>query len=280
MVDYLKEMLNSWKLYKNNLIILVIFLFSSFAFILFLGIAALEFLLIFLIGTGGSFTFANFTFSPLVITLITLFLIINYLLSTLLNSFFQSMLLVMYDQICRKGKTSLNNLIVAGKKYLYINFKIKVLRLFFIYLLPLIVLFILPLLFLISKQYVISIILAILFGGIYFIYLIFVMFGLLFLHPIITTTKSKSAIAILKQSFNYLFNMHISIFATWGLGTLLSIAVMIVMFPLVIMERLMATIFPPIVALTIPIRTIIQVFLVYYIGLFKFKIYYTENKIK
>lgn len=280
MVDYIKEITNSWKLYRKNLIVLIPFLLSLLAFLVFFVFAAFECLFIFFIATGSSFAFENFIISPFIVFLLIFFSIIDIILLTLLNSYFESMILVMYDQVCLKGKTSLTNLFANGKTYLYLLFKVKLLKNFIICLLPFLIMSILPLILFLKKHFLLGILFSGLFGFIYLIYLFFVTLGLLFLQPIITTTKNKSAIELIKKSFKYSFNASTVTITTWGLGVVLSFAINIVLLPLIIIERLLTMIFPLIVVITIPLRTFIQLFMMYYILMFRFKVYYSENKIK
>lgn len=280
MVDYLKELKQSWALYLNNLVILLPFVLSTIGLLIVLLFAGLEFLLITFLATGTSLVFENFVFSPLVIGLIIIFCVIDFFLLILLNSYFESMIIAMYKEICLKRKTSMASLFPSGRKYMFVLFKIKLLKFFILYLLPFLVLSIFPLLAFVSRKFILGIVLSLIFGLIFILYSFFLTLGFFFLQPIITTEKNRSAYHLIKKSFNYFFQYPVIVFATLCISVALSIVVTMVLLPIMIMERIIGIVFPPILIITVPIRVIVQVFLLYFVGLYKFKIFFSANNIK
>ncbi|MBT4540336.1 hypothetical protein HOC35_02385 [Candidatus Woesearchaeota archaeon] len=280
MVNYLKELKQTWKLYLNNLIVLLPAFFSTIAFLLVLLLAGLEFLFITLLATGSTFVFDNFVFSSLIITLIVLFSIFDLVLLILINSYFEGMIIGMFKDVCIKRKTSMASLLPFGKKYVFTLFKIRLFKFFILSFFPLIILSIIPSLLFIFKNYIFGIIITILFSLIFIVYSLFIMFGFFFIQPIITTENNTNLFFLVKKSFTYSFQNPTLVFATFGVGIVLGILTSMALLPVIIIERIMAIVFPLIIFVTVPIRVIVQFFITFFVALFKFKVYYSENKIK
>ena len=189
----------SWNDLKNNLVI--------FLPIVFVVIMAIAFILLVVLEVFA-FISAGFIVKDLTIGLLGASILIGFLdiiLLILIAAIIGSMYLGLLNPIVNKKKAIVKDMWAGVNKFTAINFKVNMIKLS-IFLLPLIILGLLTfLVFTLSKTA--GIVLVVIFGILYFIYFIIaalvMVFGFLFLEPIISMDKIRSPIELMKMSLQY-----------------------------------------------------------------------------
>ncbi|MBS3152025.1 hypothetical protein J4230_01305 [Candidatus Woesearchaeota archaeon] len=256
----------SWMGMKNNLIVFLPLVYSIALGLVFLIMMLLEFLLFIGLLPDPRVELIRFLYFAVPIGLIDILLLI--LLTSVINAMYINLL----NLVSRDYKATNKDLLQGIKKYAYLYFKVQMIK-FSIILIPILILGLIIFLgFLISKLF--GLLLVVILGLILFIYIIlaslFMVFGLLFLEPIMTTIKLSSAIELIKLSFKYAKNNYTHIFITW----LIMFAINFVLS--IIVEF---TFFSPFVILIIPIILLVIVRIVanIWLRIFLFNSYFNKN---
>ena len=255
----------SWNDLKSNLVVFLPIVFVVIMAIAFIFLVVLEFGIAYVINSAID----NGSYFPLVLMGV-IWGIIDLILLIYLASAVESMYIGLLNAITTKKKAHTTDMWLGFRKFTSINFKVNMIKLS-IFLLPLIILGLLTfLVFILSKTA--GIILAIIFGILYLIYIIIaalvMVFGFLFLEPIISIGKIRSPIALMKLSLKYTRENLGQVFVTWVIiffiSSFIGGMVQLVSLPANIMPSLFLIFIPFIIILyiiSIIVRAWLQIFL-------------------
>ena len=251
----------SWNDLKNNLVIFLPIIFVVIMAIAFILLVVLEVIVSLTINS----TIDNGSYFPLVLMGVV-FGFIDLILLIYLASAVESMYIGLLNAITIKKKANTTDMWGGFRKFTSINFKVNMIKLS-IFLLPLIILGLITfLVFTLSKTA--GIILAVIFGILYLLYALiaalFMVFGFLFLEPIISIGKIRSPIALMKLSLRYTRENLGHVFITWiimfFISSVIGGMVQVVSLPANIMPSLFL-IFIPIIILFYVVSIIVKAWL-------------------
>lgn len=206
MADYSDILRDSWKGFRNNLILFIPYLIGlCLTAILVLLIIGEVVLLVFATGiTLSSFLtldILNIMQTPKFILIASISLVIDMILMLLIRSYIGSIYIGMYKDIAETGKTNIKDMFSYGKKYFNTNLKVAILKLLILFVPFLVLTGIVILGFFASK--VAGILLLMFAITVYIIYMIVILYGILFLNPLIAKYNEKP-LSLIGMSFKML----------------------------------------------------------------------------
>jgi len=215
----------SWQDFRKNLIVLLPILPAIIIFIVFGLFLVAQFILYQSLGLSMDVK----VFGLNEILFISIFSIIDFFLLVIIGSILKAMSIGLINQAITKKKATSNDMWLGMKRYTGILFRFDFLVMILLFL-PLGILGLLIFLGF-SINLGLGIAFAFIFGFIGILYLIAIAlllgFGFFFALPILTKTNVKSAIKLMKESFNYTKQNLTHVLLTWliivGIGLVLSI---------------------------------------------------------
>lgn len=264
----------SWNDLKKNMIIFLPIVFAIL-FTIGFGIILLVEFLIFNFTFG--FSKANFVDVGF-LTSIIIVGIIDFIILLIISSAIKGMYIGLLNKITTKKKAYSKDMWEGMRKFTFVVFRIVIILLLTL-LIPLVVFgLIIGAGFLASKM--VGIVLAIIFGGIFLLYLIawaiFFGIGLIFMNPVISLGKSYSAMDLIKKTLKYAKEHIGHVALTWliifVINAVVSILNQIVSLP--------GKLFPLLLIITIPLLVlliIVRIVIEAWLKIFVFNSYFNKN---
>lgn len=203
----------SWNDFKKNLVLLLPVLFGFLFSLGFMLVVGLEVLLFIVAGLTPKANLIAFIGAAVIVGLVDLILLL------LIGAAVGSMYIGLLNAVTTRKKAFAKDMWDGMRRFTSIYFKVEMIEIS-IFLVPLIILgLLIGLAFLVNTTF--GIILALILGGLYLLYLIaagfFVGFGFFFLHPIMSIGKSVSALDLIKQSLKYTRENLGHVVITWAI---------------------------------------------------------------
>jgi len=231
--------------------------------------------------------FAQVWSNPGSLVLLVIFGIVDFIILTLIGAFTRAMLIGMYKDVAKKGKTRTKDMIVYGKKYFktYLGYIFVSTALFMI---PLLLMAGIVLLYYQFSD-IVAIVFGILFGVIYIIYAFLLGFGLFFIDPIIASERGK-LFTLIKKAFAYVKSNLLHTIIAWALIMAVSMGVSIILsvigMPINIIDSVgdvsgipVMIIFTSILSIIFSlVQTVVNMCVGLIMGIFRFKTYYSTKK--
>lgn len=235
MIDYKGLLKDSWFKFKKNLslvfptLLSILFMFGVIVLLLIEGLIISAF-------SGGAFTFEDiFTAKNIIILII--FGIIDFAIILAIGSYIRSMEIGMLMDVAQKGKTSVSNMFLYGKRLILKYFKTMLFLLLAVYLPIFLIIFgLIKLVLLLTKYVTIFSIISemslikypIIILGVIILFLLFfaISWFLFFIEPMIVV-KKDNPIEITRSSFLYTKKNFKHVLVVWGTVMLVVIIISI-----------------------------------------------------